>query len=104
MYAVIATGGKQYKVEAGQQLEVERLGVDDGASSSSRRSSSSTATPCSPRPAQLGGATVKAKVVGDGQGPEDRRLHLQAEVEQPASAGATARTYSMIEITAITKG
>ena len=25
MYAVIATGGKQYKVEAGQRLDVERL-------------------------------------------------------------------------------
>ena len=29
MYAVIRTGGKQYKVEAGEQLEVERLGLDD---------------------------------------------------------------------------
>ena len=31
MYAVIRTGGKQYKVEAGEQLEVERLGLDDGS-------------------------------------------------------------------------
>jgi len=27
MYAVVATGGKQYKVEQGQVLEVERVGA-----------------------------------------------------------------------------
>ena len=31
MYAVIETGGKQYRVDEGQQLEVELLGADDGA-------------------------------------------------------------------------
>ena len=30
MYAVIATGGKQERVESGQRIEVELLGVDDG--------------------------------------------------------------------------
>ena len=29
MYAVIKTGGKQYRVEEGQTLDVERLGDDD---------------------------------------------------------------------------
>lgn len=29
-YAVVETGGKQYRVEAGQTLEVESLGVDAG--------------------------------------------------------------------------
>ena len=31
MYAVIRTGGKQYRVEPGQRLEVERLKVDGAA-------------------------------------------------------------------------
>src|ERR1022692_4310176 len=31
MYAIIKTGGKQYRVEQGQYLLVERLPVDDGA-------------------------------------------------------------------------
>jgi large subunit ribosomal protein L21 len=31
MYAIIKTGGKQYRVEQGQWLLVERLPVDDGA-------------------------------------------------------------------------
>ncbi|MDQ6685829.1 MAG: 50S ribosomal protein L21 [Pseudomonadota bacterium] len=30
MYAVIKTGGKQYKVVAGETLRVERLGIDVG--------------------------------------------------------------------------
>jgi large subunit ribosomal protein L21 len=32
MYAIVKTGGKQYRVEQGQWLLVERLPVDDGAS------------------------------------------------------------------------
>jgi len=31
MYAIVKTGGKQYRVEQGQSLLVERLAVDDGA-------------------------------------------------------------------------
>jgi large subunit ribosomal protein L21 len=32
MYAVVTTGGKQYRVEAGSELVIERLGADSGAS------------------------------------------------------------------------
>ena len=31
MYAIIATGGKQYKVEEGDIIKVEKLGAEDGA-------------------------------------------------------------------------
>ena len=31
MYAVIATGGKQYRVEEGDRLRVERLDAEEGA-------------------------------------------------------------------------
>ena len=31
MYAVIETGGKQYQVKAGDILNVEKLGLDEGA-------------------------------------------------------------------------
>ncbi|MGH8497533.1 MAG: 50S ribosomal protein L21 [Methylococcales bacterium] len=31
MYAVIQTGGKQYRVEEGQTLKFEKLSVDEGA-------------------------------------------------------------------------
>jgi large subunit ribosomal protein L21 len=32
MYAIVKTGGKQYRVERGQHLLVERLAADEGAS------------------------------------------------------------------------
>ncbi len=32
MYAVVKTGGKQYRLEQGQTLLVERLSADEGAS------------------------------------------------------------------------
>ena len=32
MHAIIATGGKQYKVQAGDIIKVEKLGVDPGTS------------------------------------------------------------------------
>jgi large subunit ribosomal protein L21 len=32
MYAIVKTGGKQYRVERGQTLLVERLAVDEGSS------------------------------------------------------------------------
>ncbi len=32
MYAVIKTGGKQYRVSEGSTLKVEKLGLDEGAS------------------------------------------------------------------------
>lgn len=32
MYAVIATGGKQYRVQEGETIRVEKLGADKGAS------------------------------------------------------------------------
>ena len=34
MYAIIATGGKQYKVTEGQTLRVEKLGLKDGEAAS----------------------------------------------------------------------
>ena len=36
MYAIVTTGGKQYRVEQGQSLLVERLPVDDGATATLR--------------------------------------------------------------------
>ncbi len=32
MYAIVKTGGKQYRVERGQKLLVERLAAEEGAS------------------------------------------------------------------------
>ena len=44
MEAVIATGGKQYRVAPGQVIKVERLGEDKGAAVAFTRCCSSTTT------------------------------------------------------------
>ncbi len=102
MYAVIATGGKQYKVESGQVLDVERLGAEDGEVELRPvllvDGASVLATPD-----QLGGATVTAKVVGEGRGPK-----IDGFVYKPKSNNRKRwghrQKYTTIEITAITKG
>ena len=87
MYAVIRTGGKQYRVEKGQRLEVELVGADEGAEVELAPVLVVDGDKVLATPEELSGATVKAKVVGRDQGPEDRRLHLQAEEQQPPALG-----------------
>jgi large subunit ribosomal protein L21 len=70
MYAVIRTGGKQYQVEAGEQLEVERLGLDDGSEVDLAPILVVDGETVLATPAQLDGAVVKARVVGATRGPK----------------------------------
>jgi len=70
MYAVIRTGGKQYKVEAGEQLEVERLGVDDGSEVELAPILVVDGETVMATPSQLDGAVVTARVVGATRGPK----------------------------------
>jgi large subunit ribosomal protein L21 len=48
-YAIVKTGGKQYRVEEGQKLLVERLRVDEGATVDLEPCSSARPTPSSTR-------------------------------------------------------
>ena len=85
MYAVIQTGGKQYKVAEGDRLDVELLSGDDvdlqpvllvdGASVLST-------------PSDLSGVSVSCADRRPRQGPEDPRLHVQEQVEPAAPLGA----------------
>ena len=102
MYAVIATGGKQYKVESGQVLDVERLGTEEGEVELRPvllvDGASVLATPD-----QLGGATVTAKVVGEGRGPKINGFVYKPKSNNRKRWGHRQK-YTTIEITAITKG
>ena len=102
MYAVIATGGKQYKVETGQQLDVERLGVDEGEVALRPVLLVDGATILA-TPSELGAASVTAKVVGAAKGPK-----IDGFVYKPKSNNRKRwghrQHYTTIEITAITKG
>ncbi|MEZ5381783.1 MAG: 50S ribosomal protein L21 [Microthrixaceae bacterium] len=67
MYAVIKTGGKQYRVQEGQTLDVERLNVDsdDLALDAVMLVDGDTVLAT---PDQLSGVSVTARVVGEGRG------------------------------------
>ena len=100
MYAVIKTGGKQYRVEEGQRLDVERLDGDEVQLTPVLVVDGDTVLAT---PAQLGGATVKAKVVGAARGPKIDGFTYKPKSNQRKRWGHRQK-YSTIEITAIAKG
>ena len=100
MYAVVKTGGKQYRVAEGQRLDVERVAgetvtfepvlVVDGADVLST-------------PAQLSGASVTARVVGEAKGPKIDGFTYKPKSNNRKRWGHRQH-YTRIEITSITKG
>jgi large subunit ribosomal protein L21 len=99
MYAVIQTGGKQYRVAEGDRIDVELLDGDDvslqpvlvvdGAEVLSTRSA-------------LDGVSVTARIVGRAKGPKIRGFTYKNKSNQRRHWGHRQH-YSTIEITAISK-
>jgi large subunit ribosomal protein L21 len=71
MYAVVTTGGKQYRVEAGNELTIERLSADAGASITFDRvllvGDGETVTVGTPT---VAGASVSGTILGEELGPK----------------------------------
>jgi large subunit ribosomal protein L21 len=100
MYAVIHTGGKQYKVGEGDRLDVERLEGDEVTLApvlvvDGDRVLSSKA--------DLDGASVTARVVGEAKGPKIRGFTYKNKSNERRRWGHRQH-YSTIEITAISAG
>ena len=78
MYAVIKTGGKQYRVAAGETLKVERLAADVGADVTLDQivaiGSGADLTLGAPL---VAGATVVASVVSHGRHPKVRIFKMR---------------------------
>jgi large subunit ribosomal protein L21 len=100
MYAVISTGGKQYRVSEGERLEVERLGDPD------------TSVELSPilvvdgdrvvsAAKDLAKAKVEATIVGEAKGPKIVGFTYKNKTNQRKRWGHRQH-YSTIEITGIT--
>ncbi len=97
MYAIVKTGGKQYRVEQGQSLLVERLRVDEGKT-------------CSLEPLlvvdgdnvvdQGAGARVEARVVGHEKGPKLRVVKFKPKRGYKRRTGHRQQL-TRIEITTI---
>lgn len=69
MYAIIETGGKQFKVQEGDIIQVEKLGVDAGTNFVFENvlfiGNNSDVTVGAPF---INGANVSASIIGDGKG------------------------------------
>ena len=103
MYAVIHTGGKQYRVEPGQRLEVELLGAEPEAEVSLRPVMLVDGDTVLSKPDQLQGASVTAKIVGEAKGDKIRGFTYKNKSNNRKRWGHRQH-YSVIEITAISAG
>ena len=102
MYAVIKTGGKQYRVEKGQRLDVELVGGDDDKVELKPVLLVDGETVLA-GPKALSKAKVTAKVVGENKGPKITGLTYKNKTNSSRRWGHRQR-YSTIEITGISKG
>ncbi len=102
MYAVIATGGKQYRVEEGQQVDVERLGAVDDVVDLPAVLLVDGSTVLSTK-SELAKATVKARVVADKLGPKIDGFVYKNKSNNRRRWGHRQKL-ATIEITEIKKG
>jgi large subunit ribosomal protein L21 len=88
MYAVVTTGGKQYRVEAGSELIVERLAAEPGASITFDRvllvGDGEAITVGSPT---VDGASVSGTVLGEELGPKLIIFKFKQKVKYRRTAG-----------------
>jgi large subunit ribosomal protein L21 len=102
MYAVISTGGKQYRVTEGERLDVELLGdPDDSVELAPVLVVDGDRVVSSAK--DLAKAKVKATIVGESKGPKITGFTYKNKTNNRRRWGHRQR-YDTIEITKITKG
>ena len=101
MYAVIRTGGKQYRVAAGEKIKVEQIAADVGQEISidqvlavGNGADLKVGTPL------VAGASVKATVVAHGKHDKVRIFKLRRRKHYKKSQGHR-QTYTELEISAV---
>jgi large subunit ribosomal protein L21 len=101
MYAVIATGGKQYKVTKGETLRVEKLDGDEGETVKLERvlmvadgDKISVGTPL------LDKASVTAKITAQGRGDKVEIIKFRRRKHSRSQAGHR-QSFTEIEVTDI---
>jgi large subunit ribosomal protein L21 len=99
MYAVVLTGGKQYKVAEGDRLDVELLDGDDVSLHPVLLVDGEQVLST---PSALSNVSVTARVVGHAKGPKIRGYTYKNKSNQRRHWGHRQH-YSTIEITAISK-
>lgn len=101
MYAVIETGGKQYRVQNGDQISVEKLNVEDGGKVVFDKvlvcgdgADLKVGTP------YLEGITVEGEVVESGKGKKVVIFKYKAKKDYRKKQGHR-QPYTLVEITAV---
>ena len=102
MYAVIKTGGKQYRVTEGDELQVERLGVTEGEVNLTPVLLVDGETVVS-APDALAKVTVSANVVGEVKAPKIVGFTYKNKTNNRRRWGHRQQ-YATIQITGIKKG
>jgi len=102
MYAVVKTGGKQYRVEQGQRVRVERV-AEIGSDVELTPVLLVDGDTVLATPEQLRGATVSATVVDEGRGRKIHGFDYKAKARVRRRWGHR-QNYSTIEITGISRG
>ncbi len=102
MYAVIKTGGKQYRVAEGERLDVERVTAEGDEVSFTPVLLVDGETVLAST-GDLAGASVAARVVGETKGPKIRGFTYKNKTNQRKRWGHRQK-YTTIEIIGITKG
>lgn len=102
MYAVIRTGGKQYKVAAGEKIKVEQIAADVGQEIVIDQvlavGSGAELTVGSPL---VAGASVKATVVAQGKHDKVHIFKMRRRKHYRKSQGHR-QTYTELQISAVT--
>ena len=92
MYAIIATGGKQYKVSEGDVIKVEKLGVEAGSAYTFDQVLVVGGEETKVGDPVVAGATVEASVVEDGKD-KSYRLQVQEKNRLPQKTGSQTALY-----------
>lgn len=100
MYAVIATGGKQERVEVGSRIDVELLASDEGEAVTFAPVLLVDDARVVSAPDDLAGATVEGRVVGRSKGPKITGFTYKAKARGRRRYGHRQH-YSTVEIVKI---
>jgi large subunit ribosomal protein L21 len=104
VYAVIKTGGKQYRVQEGERLDIERLaGEGESGDLSFVPVLLVDGESVLAAAGDLAGASVAARVVGESAGPKIRGFTYKNKTNQRKRWGHRQK-YTTVEIISISKG
>jgi large subunit ribosomal protein L21 len=103
MYAIVKTGGKQYRVEEGQSLLVERLTGEDGAPLELRPLLYVDGSTVLDAAEELARVTVSAKVLSQERGPKLRIVKFKPKRGYKRRTGHR-QDLTRIEVTSIALG